>query len=88
MVLKFFRGPDDFRSKKICLLQLRRKPFGKFLFFGKFYINLLAAFQGSVLKCSYWLKTMLESRCFVLKLFWKPIARTQKDFGKMLINHI
>jgi hypothetical protein len=36
-ILKFFRGPHDFRSKKIFFTRFRRKPFGKIIFFGKFY---------------------------------------------------
>jgi hypothetical protein len=29
-------------------------------------------------------KTMLESRCFSMKPFWKPIANRKKGFGKPL----
>ncbi len=36
LILKFFRGPHDFRSKKIFFTQFRRNPFGKIKFFGIF----------------------------------------------------
>jgi hypothetical protein len=36
LILKFFRGPHDFRSKNIFFMRFRRKPSGKIIFFGKF----------------------------------------------------
>jgi hypothetical protein len=35
-ILKFFRAPHDFRSKKIFFTRFRRNTFGKMKFFGKF----------------------------------------------------
>ncbi len=36
LIKKIFRGPHDFRSKKLFFTRLRRIPFGKIIFFGKF----------------------------------------------------
>jgi hypothetical protein len=46
---------------------VKEKAFWKIYIFQKILINSLAAFQGSVLKCPYWLKTMLESHCCCFK---------------------
>jgi hypothetical protein len=34
------------------------------------------------------LKTMLEAATVLLKLFWKPISKTQKGFRKPLKSHL
>jgi hypothetical protein len=36
LLLKFFRGPHNFRSNNIFFTWFRRNPFGKIIFFGKF----------------------------------------------------
>ncbi len=33
LILTFFRGPHDFRSKKIFFKRFRKNPFGKIIFF-------------------------------------------------------
>jgi hypothetical protein len=83
LVLNFFESPTILDQENF-LHAVKEKSFQKNYIFQKIFINFLAAFQGYRM---FWLaKTMLESHCIWYKLFWKPMSRTYKGFGKPLMN--
>jgi hypothetical protein len=38
LILKLFRNPHDFTTNMAFFTRLRRNPFGKIIFFGKFFL--------------------------------------------------
>jgi hypothetical protein len=67
-------------------MRLRRKPFGKIIFFGKCY-KFISGFPR-FLDVLIGQKPCWKAAAYVFKLFWKPISKTLKGFGKPLKNHI
>ncbi len=86
LVLKFFRGPHDLRSKKIFFKRLRRNRFRKIIFFPEKFSKFISGFPrfSDVLIGP---KPCWKPATVVTKLFWKPVSKTKKGFGKPLINH-
>jgi hypothetical protein len=68
LVLKFFRGPHDFRSKKIFFTWLRRNCFRKIFY--KF-ISGFPRFSDVLIGP----KPCWKPAAVVIKLFWKPISK-------------
>jgi hypothetical protein len=73
LILKFFRGPLDFRSKKIFFTRFRRNPFGRIIFFGK--VLKIAEIYFRILFLHN--KFILETYFLSMKRFWKAANKLE-----------